>query len=90
MTHQWEKTLGCASHCAHCQQPLPASGQRILSVYDHQPICLACKQQEVTRPDYEETSRNMIGQCMADTEVQYTDPGGYCYFHFYPFTCKDS
>jgi hypothetical protein len=30
----------------------------------------------------------MIEQCMADTEVLYSDPGGYCYSHFYPFKCK--
>jgi hypothetical protein len=25
---------------------------------------------------------------MVDTEVMYSDPGGYCYSHFYPFKCK--
>jgi predicted CXXCH cytochrome family protein len=90
MANQWEKDLACASQCARCHEPLASSGQRILSVYDHQPICLSCKREEEARPDYEEASRNMIGLCMADTEVQYADPGGYCYFHFYPFTCKDS
>jgi hypothetical protein len=29
----------------------------------------------------------MIGACMAETEVMYSDPGGYCYYHFYPFKC---
>ena len=24
---------------------------------------------------------------MIETEVMYGDPGGYCFFHFYPFTC---
>jgi hypothetical protein len=24
---------------------------------------------------------------MADTEIQYSDPGGYCFHHFYPYTC---
>ena len=30
----------------------------------------------------------MIGQCLAETELLYGDPGGYCFHHFYPFTCK--
>jgi hypothetical protein len=29
----------------------------------------------------------MIGQCLIDTEIQWGDPQGYCYHHFYPFTC---
>jgi hypothetical protein len=24
---------------------------------------------------------------MIDTEMQWGDPQGYCYHHFYPFTC---
>jgi hypothetical protein len=25
---------------------------------------------------------------MAETEVLYSDPQGYCLHHFYPFTCR--
>jgi hypothetical protein len=24
---------------------------------------------------------------MAETEILYSDPEGYCLYHFYPFTC---
>lgn len=85
---QWEKDLSCALSCHHCSSGLKPEDQRILSVYDHEPICLACKQTEEKKPDYEEISRNMIGTCMAETEMMYSDPGGYCLYHFYPFTCK--
>ena len=63
--------------------------RRILSVYDHEPICLDCKAAEEQRPDYESVSKEAIGQCLADTELAYGDPGGYCFHHFYPFTCRD-
>jgi len=88
MPGSWEKELSCALQCSRCNASLQNNTKRILSVYDHQPICLNCKKTEEARPDYEETSRAMIGQCLADTEVQYGDPGGYCYYHFYPFTCN--
>jgi hypothetical protein len=60
---------------------------RILSVLDHEAICMACKDQEEKQADYEEMSKQMIGQCLIDTEMQWGDPQGYCYHHFYPFTC---
>jgi hypothetical protein len=60
---------------------------RILSVYDHEAICMECKKEEEKRPDYEKVSRETIGQCMIDTEIQWGDPEGYCYHHFYPFRC---
>jgi hypothetical protein len=25
---------------------------------------------------------------MAETELLYSDPNGYCFHHFYPFTCR--
>ena len=87
MAKQWEKVLSCAIECTRCSQKLDSNSERILSVYDHQPICIECKKEEESRPDYEAVSKNMIGQCMAETEVMYGDPGGYCYFHFYPFKC---
>ena len=85
---QWEEMLACATACHRCSKPLKPSDQRILSVIDHQPICLPCKKQEEKREDYETVSRQVIGACMAETEVMYSDPGGYCLHHFYPFTCK--
>jgi len=88
MAQTWEKALACAVSCAACNKALGQDEKRILSVYDHQAICMACKEKEQARPDYEEASRNMIGQCMIDTEMAQGDPGGYCFYHFYPFTCK--
>ncbi|MBW1778471.1 MAG: hypothetical protein JRI76_13650 [Deltaproteobacteria bacterium] len=88
MAQTWEKGLSCAVSCAACNGALAPDEKRILSVYDHRPICMACKEEEQGRPDYEAVSREMLGQCMIDTEVMYGDPGGYCFYHFYPFTCK--
>lgn len=85
---KWEEKLTCALACHRCDAGLGPQERRILSVYDHEPICLACKKQEEQQPDYESVSREMIGTCMAETEVMYSDPGGYCFHHFYPFTCK--
>lgn len=87
MTDQWQSELQCAIKCAHCHKSLGAEDRRILSVYDHRPICLDCKKIEEERDDYPEVSKNMIGTCMAETEVMYSDPGGYCFHHFYPFKC---
>jgi hypothetical protein len=85
---RWEEQLTCALACHRCNAALGAQDKRILSVYDHQPICMPCKKAEEQRPDYESVSRQMIGSCMAETETMYSDPGGYCYHHFYPFACK--
>lgn len=87
MTDKWEKKIACAIQCSRCSKKLAQTEQRLLSVYDHQPICMNCKKEEEKQPDYEEVSKNMIGQCLADTELLYSDPGGYCFYHFYPFTC---
>ena len=87
MNKDWEKNLSCAIACSRCEAKLGPEIERILSVYDHQPICLECKKEEENRPDYDQVSKNMIGQCMIETEVMYSDPGGYCYYHFYPFKC---
>jgi hypothetical protein len=89
MKDQWESNLACAIVCPRCEGPLAADEHRILSVFDHQPICMNCKKEEEGKPDYPEVSQNMIGTCMSETEMQYSDPGGYCYYHFYPFSCKD-
>jgi len=83
----WAEKLTCAIQCHRCNQELDPRDQRILSVYDHEPICMACKKDEEQRSDYEETSKQMIGQCLIDTEMQYGDPEGYCFHHFYPFKC---
>ena len=87
MSDTWEKELACAVGCQRCGTSLTAKDKRILSVFDHQPICMTCKQAEEDKPDYAEASKQMIGTCMMETEVMYGDPGGYCYYHFYPFTC---
>ena len=87
MSDRWEKDLQCAISCARCSTSLRKTDQRILSVYDHHPICMTCKKEEEQRDDYQEVSKNTIGSCMAESETMYSDPGGYCYYHFYPFTC---
>ena len=87
MTEKWEEKLSCTLACSRCNKELGSDEDRILSVYNHNPICLSCKKGEEKKPDYETVSRNMIGNCMAETELMYSDPGGYCYFHFYPFKC---
>jgi len=48
---------------------------------------MVCKKEEEKRSDYEEVSRQVIGQCLIDTEIKYGDPEGYCFYHFYPFKC---
>ncbi len=85
---QWQEALSCAITCSRCESGLKPKDKRILSVYDHKPICLACKTEEEQRQDYEDVSREAIGNCMAETEIMYSDPQGYCFHHFYPFTCK--
>jgi hypothetical protein len=88
MKDTWEDSMLCAIACSRCNAKLTATDKRILSVYDHEPICLACKQAEEKRPDYEAVSKQVIGTCMAETEQMYSDPGGYCLYHFYPYTCE--
>ena len=61
MKDQWENNLLCAIVCSQCEGKLPPNQKRILSVYDHQPICLACKQVEESKSDYAEISKQMIG-----------------------------
>lgn len=87
MSRDWKEALRCATACGRCGAALAAADPRILSIYDHEPICLPCKRREEERPDYEERAREAIGACLADVEVAYGDPGGFCYHHFYPFTC---
>ncbi len=88
MKDTWENVISCATKCPRCEKDFLAKEQRILSVIDHEPICLDCKKEEEKRPDYEEISRKMIGTCMAETEQMWGDPGGYCFYHFYPYTCS--
>ena len=87
MTDNWEERISCALQCTRCNKRMAPKDQRYLSIYDHEAICTACKKAEEERPDYEESSKNMIGQCMAETELLYSDPEGYCLYHFHPFTC---
>jgi len=87
MQDDWTEKLSCAIQCHRCDEKMDSKDPRILSVYDHQAICMACKKEEEQRPDYEKISKNTIGQCMIDTELQYSDPAGFCYHHFYPYTC---
>jgi hypothetical protein len=83
----WENMISCATACGRCDKKMKPEDPRILSVYDHQAICEACKKEEEQRPDYAEISRNTIGECMDTTELQYNDPNGFCFHHFYPYKC---
>ena len=60
---------------------------RILSVYDHRPVCLDCKREEERRADFEDRSREMIAGCIGETGKPYGDPAGFCFHHFCPFRC---
>jgi hypothetical protein len=51
MNEAWEEKLSCAVACARCKKKLGAQEQRILSVYDDEPICLDCKKKEEGRSD---------------------------------------
>jgi hypothetical protein len=90
MTETWDYELSCATQCSRCHKTLDKSNERILSAYDHHAICMECKHHEEKQADYEKVFREMIGQCMADTEMMWGDPGAYCYHHFYPYTCTDA
>ena len=88
MQKNWEKQLSCASQCRRCQKPLSEKDRRILSVYDHQPICIDCKKAEEKQPDYEDVSKQMIATCLKETNKPYGDPASYCFHHFCPFKCN--
>jgi hypothetical protein len=71
MADEWLEQLSCAIQCPRCDKKLGSDDQRILSVYDHQAICMQCKKDEEQRPDYEAVSKQMIGQCLIDTEMKW-------------------
>ena len=87
MREQWEKQLACLIVCPRCAGRLETSDDRILSVYDHEPICMSCKKEEEKRPDYPERSKQMIEQWMSESEINYGDLAGFCYHHFNVFKC---
>jgi hypothetical protein len=87
MKDNWEERVACANSCGRCAKSMKPEDLRILSVYDHQAICMDCKHEEEKRPDYKEKSTSVIGRCMIETELLYGDPKNYCYHHFYPYTC---
>ena len=88
MADNWEKQLACAEICQRCSKPLGNKDQRLLSVYDHQPICMTCKMEEEKKPDYEDMTREMISACMETENRPYGNPASYCFHHFCPFKCK--
>ncbi len=88
MKENWQERISCATKCSRCDKKLGPQDQRIFSVYDHEPICMECKKKEEQQADYEEVSKRVIGECMADVELKYSDPEGYCYKHFYPHKCE--
>ena len=46
MSESWKEKLSCATQCHRCNTKLGQKDQRILSVYDHEPICMPCKRAE--------------------------------------------
>ncbi len=87
MITDWKEKIMCALECERCHKALKAQDERILSCYDHEAICMECKKEEEQRPDYAQLSQNMIEQCTVDVELKQSDPGSYCYCHFYPYKC---
>jgi hypothetical protein len=83
----WEKQLACAEQCGRCHKALTGKDRRILSIIDHRPICADCKKEEEKRPDYEDAARQMMAQCVEQTNKPFGDPAGYCFHHFCPFKC---
>lgn len=83
----WQEELSCATRCFRCTRNLAPSDPRILSVYDHKAICMSCKDEEETRPDYQDVSKQIAEQCLMHSESGAGDPRGYCYHHFYPYHC---
>ncbi|MDJ0888691.1 MAG: hypothetical protein QNI89_15395, partial [Desulfobacterales bacterium] len=71
MQEDWKEKLTCAIACSGCQKALSSQDLRILSSYTHEPICMDCKAEEELKPDYADISQQMIGQCMAETEILY-------------------
>jgi hypothetical protein len=87
MTDSWEEKVSCAIACPRCGKKLGAADERILSVYNDEAICMACKEEEEGRSDYAQVSKKMIDECLLDTDNRWVDPAGYCYHHFYPYKC---
>jgi len=87
MKQNLEEQISCATVCDKCDKKLRPEDKRILSVYDHKTICMDCKKKEEERSDYEKASKEMINQCLVDSEQQWSDPENFCFYHFYPFKC---
>ena len=85
---KWEIQLSCAEVCSRCNRSLKNKERRILSVVDHQPICIDCKKEEEKQPDYEDATRQMMSECMEQTGRPYGDTASYCFHHFIPFKCS--
>ncbi|MGD8343770.1 MAG: hypothetical protein PVF71_01355 [Desulfobacterales bacterium] len=84
----WEKQLSCAQKCNRCGKSLSNKERRILSIFDHQPICLDCKKEEEKKSDYEDASRQMMAECTQQAGRPYGDTASYCFHHFVPFKCS--
>ena len=82
-----EEKISCATLCERCDKGLKPQDKRILSVYDHKTICMDCKKAEKARPDYAQVSKDMISQCLVETEQQWADPENFCFYHFNSFHC---
>ena len=54
MQDDWTEKLSCAISCHRCEEKMDQKDPRILSVYDHEAICMACKKEEEQRPDAED------------------------------------
>ena len=83
MSDEWVEKLSCAIQCHRCDRKMEQKDERILSVYDHEAICMECKKEEEQRSDYEEVSKRTIGQCLVATTGIHGDPAivGQVYLH---------
>ncbi|SEM61561.1 hypothetical protein SAMN04489760_1273 [Syntrophus gentianae] len=88
MNDPCKEKIMCLSHCPRCDRPLKVKDERILSVYDHEPICMRCKSEEEKRHDYGEILQKMFWHCMINVQMAQGDPGRYYYNHFYTYKCQ--
>ncbi len=87
MAEEWKRKIACADSCSRCEKALVPGDERILSVYDHEAICMECKEKEMNASNYKGFSKKLIGNCMLESELSMVEPGDYCYHHFYPYKC---
>ena len=63
MKDKWEENLSCAIRCAKCGKDLGSKDERVLSVYDHEVICMHVRKNKrhgtITRRSRKKSSVNV-------------------------------